>query len=472
MHQWIRDWLFEHRIIDSQISPWTSFIVLICILLLAGVLYGICRFALAGAANRIFARSKSAWGEALVKYQLVRRLLGIVPAIFVFAMLPLAFSEEDLAQTLPQPAAQTTVASDSAAHTPTLAAAAQSAQKEAARLQVGELTSGAFWLDLLRRLCVVYVIAVCVRFVNAAMSAGYEIVARNTARRNKPLKVFVQVMQMAMIFAGLILIVSIMVRREPTFLFAGLGASAAVLMLVFKDSILGLVAGIQLSANDMLRVGDWITMPKYNADGDVIEVSLSAVKVRNFDNTITTIPPYALVSDSFQNWRGMSESGGRRIKRSLSIDMNSVKFCSPRMLEKFGKIALLRDYLQKKQSELEAYNREHRIDDSIRVNGRRQTNLGVFRAYIEQYLRAHPLVHRGLTCMVRQRQPTEKGIPLELYFFSSDTRWIPYENIQSDVFDHIIASVPEFELRVYQNLSGSDVLEAAKILRALPPNAD
>ena len=224
---------------------------------------------------------------------------------------------------------------------------------------------------------------------------------------------------------------------------------------------MGFVSGVQLSANDMLKVGDWITMPKYGADGDVIEVSLNTVKVRNFDKTITTIPPYLLVSDSFQNWRGMKESGGRRIKRSINIDMNSVKFCTPEMLEKYRRIQLLTDYIDRTEEAIKEYNREHDIDNSILVNGSHQTNLGVFRAYLNNYLRQHPGVNHDMTCMVRQLQPTDRGIPLELYFFSATTVWIPYENLQSDVFDHLLAIISEFDLRVFQLPSGGDFRNAS-----------
>ena len=242
-------------------------------------------------------------------------------------------------------------------------------------------------------------------------------------------------------------------------LLTGLGASAAILMLVFRDTILGFVSGIQLSANNMLKVGDWISMPKYGADGTVIEVTLNTVKVRNWDNTITTIPPYLLVSDSFQNWQGMRESGGRRVKRSINIDMSSVRFCTPEMLAKYRKIQLLKDYIDKTEKVVELYNKEHHIDNSILVNGRRQTNLGVFRAYLNSYLKSLPTINQELTCMVRQLQPTETGIPLELYFFSAIKDWVPYEEVQADVFDHVLAIIPEFGLRVFQNPSGEDLRE-------------
>lgn len=255
-----------------------------------------------------------------------------------------------------------------------------------------------------------------------------------------------------------------LIGRDPLSLLAGLGASAAILMLVFKDSIMGFVSGVQLSANDMLKVGDWIAMPKYGADGTVIEVTLNTVKVRNWDNTITTIPPYLLVSDSFQNWRGMRESGGRRVKRSINIDMTSVRFCTPEMLAKYRKIQLLKDYVEQTEEVIEKYNVENGIDNSILVNGRRQTNLGVFRAYLTAYLKSLPDVNQELTCMVRQLQPTDRGIPIELYFFCALKDWVPYEGVQADVFDHVLAIIPEFDLQVFQSPSGRDfqrVLPAA-----------
>ena len=224
---------------------------------------------------------------------------------------------------------------------------------------------------------------------------------------------------------------------------------------------MGFVSGVQLSANDMLKVGDWIKVPKYDADGVVTEVTLNTVKVRNWDNTVTTVPPYVLVSDSFQNWNAMRESGGRRIKRSVNIDMSSVKFCTPEMLERFRKISLLRDYIERKEQDLQDYNAAHSIDDTVKVNGRRQTNLGVFRAYLTAYLRSLPYTNQELHCMVRHLQPTDRGIPVELYFFSTVKDWIPYEEIQADVFDHVLAVLPEFDLRVFQSPSGADVQRMA-----------
>lgn len=311
-------------------------------------------------------------------------------------------------------------------------------------------------LDFVQRMCLIYIIAVFLRFISVFMTAVYRVYSERDEFRDRPLKGLLQTAQIIVFFVGGIAIVSILINRSPVVLLTGLGASAAILMLVFKDSIMGFVSGIQLSANNMLMVGDWIAMPKYGADGTVIEVTLSTVKVRNFDNTITTIPPYALVSDSFQNWRGMQESGGRRVKRSINIDMNSVKFCTSEMLDKYRKIRLLKTYVEETEQVISAYNKEHDIDNSVLVNGRRQTNLGVFRAYLTNYLKSLPAVNQELTCMVRQLQPTEQGIPLELYFFSSIKEWVPYEGVQADVFDHVLAIISQFDLRVFQNPTGED----------------
>ena len=312
-------------------------------------------------------------------------------------------------------------------------------------------------LDFLRRLCLIYIIAVFLRFISALFTAVYQVYSEREQYRDKPLKGLLQTAQVILFFIGAIIIISILINQSPMVLLTGLGASAAILMLVFKDSIMGFVSGIQLSANNMLKVGDWITMPKYGADGTVIEVTLNSVKVRNFDNTTTTIPPYLLISDSFQNWQGMQESGGRRVKRSINIDMTSVRFCTPEMLEKYRKIQLLTNYVEETEMVVEEYNKEHDIDNSVLVNGRRQTNLGVFRAYLTNYLRSLPTVNQEMTCMVRQLQPTETGIPLELYFFSANKVWVAYEGIQADVFDHVLAIIPEVGLRVFQNPSGEDL---------------
>ncbi|ASM20231.1 mechanosensitive ion channel domain-containing protein [Serratia marcescens] len=254
-----------------------------------------------------------------------------------------------------------------------------------------------------------------------------------------------------------IMIVSLLMGKSPLLLLSGLGAMTAVLMLVFKDPILGLVAGIQLSANDMLKIGDWLEMPKYGADGAVTDIGLTTVKVRNWDNTVTTIPTYALISDSFKNWRSMSESGGRRIKRSLNIDTGSVHFLSEEEQRRLQRNPLLHSYLNVKTQELSQHNQEIAVDLASPLNGRRLTNLGTLRAYLEAYLRAHPRIHQNMTLMVRQLAPTPEGLPLEIYAFTNTTVWAEYESIQADIFDHLLAVIDEFGLRVHQTPTGNDL---------------
>ena len=254
-----------------------------------------------------------------------------------------------------------------------------------------------------------------------------------------------------------IMIVSLLMGKSPLLLLSGLGAMTAVLMLVFKDPILGLVAGIQLSANDMLKIGDWLEMPKYGADGAVTDIGLTTVKVRNWDNTVTTIPTYALISDSFKNWRSMSESGGRRIKRSLNIDTGSVHFLTEEEQRSLQRNPLLHSYLNVKTQELSQHNQEIAVDLASPLNGRRLTNLGTLRAYLEAYLRAHPRIHQNMTLMVRQLAPTPEGLPLEIYAFTNTTVWAEYESIQADIFDHILAVIDEFGLRVHQTPTGNDL---------------
>ena len=272
-----------------------------------------------------------------------------------------------------------------------------------------------------------------------------------------PLKgIFQGIKLIAAILVG-ILMISLLIGQSPAILISGLGAMAAVLMLVFKDPILGLVAGIQLSANDMLKLGDWLEMPKYGADGAVTDIGLTTVKVRNWDNTVTTIPTYALISDSFKNWRSMSESGGRRIKRSLNIDTGSVHFLSEEEQRRLQRNPLLHSYLNVKTQELSQHNQEIAVDLASPLNGRRLTNLGTLRAYLEAYLRAHPRIHQNMTLMVRQLAPTPEGLPLEIYAFTNTTVWAEYESIQADIFDHILAVIDEFGLRVHQTPTGNDL---------------
>lgn len=273
--------------------------------------------------------------------------------------------------------------------------------------------------------------------------------------KNKPLKGLLQVTKIILILICALLVIAVLTNKDLGNIFIGLGTLSAVLMLVFKDPILGFVGGIQLTSNDMVRIGDWIV--KGDADGNVIDIGLTTVKVQNWDNTISTIPTYSLISDPFINWRGMSESGGRRIARSIIIDIDTVKFCTPEMIEKYKKIQLVADYITKKEEEIEKYNKSNNVDTSILVNGRRQTNIGIFRAYLKEYLKQNKNLNHELTTLVRQKDPTEFGVPMQIYCFSAKTDWISYEEIQNDIFDHIYAIVNQFDLKVYQRPSSYSI---------------
>lgn len=273
--------------------------------------------------------------------------------------------------------------------------------------------------------------------------------------KNKPMKGFMQVAKIIAIMICILLVIGVIINKDMKDLLIGLGTLSAVLMLVFKDPILGFVGGIQLTSNDMVRIGDWIV--KGEADGNVIDVGLTTVKVKNWDNTIATIPTYTLISDPFINWRGMTESGGRRISRSIIIDLDTIKFCTPEMLEKYKQFQLVSKYIDKKEAEIAEYNKKNNIDTSSLVNGRRQTNIGIFRAYLTEYIKQNPNLNHNLTMLVRQKDPTEFGVPLQVYCFSAKTDWISYEAIQNDIFDHIYAVINQFDLKIYQRPSSYSI---------------
>ena len=306
----------------------------------------------------------------------------------------------------------------------------------------------------------IYTIIVVLLIIDALLNVCVVAYDRVSKTRKLPLKGFVQALKLVFNSIGLILIVATLLDKSPDKLLTGLGAMTAILLLVFRDPIMGLVAGIQLSVNNMVKVGDWIEMPQKKADGDVIDVSLTTVKVRNWDKTITTIPTHALIAESFRNWRGMKETGGRRIKRNIHIDMGSVRFLGPEEIEKFQKFAPLAEHLAKKIPELKEHNQRLQLNDtSPKANGRSLTNIGLFRAYTEAWLRAKPEIHPGLTFLVRQLQPTDKGLPIEIYLFTQTTVWAEYEGIQADIFDHLISVLPEFDLKIFQSPSGEDIKE-------------
>ena len=323
------------------------------------------------------------------------------------------------------------------------------------------ILTGTSLLPLSQTLISVLFLIAGMMFVDAMLSALLAIYGKSAIAKEISITPFVQVLKLGLYFVTGILLLSLLLQKTPLYFLSGLGALTAVLMFVFKDVLMGFVAGIQLIANKMVAPKDWIEMPKYGADGDVLEITLTTVKVQNFDNTITTIPTYALINESFKNWRNMNLSGGRRIKRYVNIDLGSIKFCSSEMLEQFKRIQLISQYIQNRQEEILVYNKKHQVDESKLVNGRRLTNIGVFRSYVEAYLRRHPMIHKDMTFLIRQLSPSENGLPIEIYVFCKDTNWNAYEAIQADIFDHILAVVSEFDLRVFQEPSGSDFQKIA-----------
>ena len=312
-----------------------------------------------------------------------------------------------------------------------------------------------------------YLIVITLFVIDGVLNFARALWERGPIGHRYPAKSFIQAAKLVINLIGLIFILSALVDRSPIVLFSGLGAVTAILLLIFKDAILGLVAGFQLSVNNMVMVGDWIAMPARGADGDVIDVSLTTVKVQNWDKTITTIPTYALISDSFKNWRGMKDAGGRRIKRPLHIDMRTIQFADEELLERFKRTRLLRPYLEEKLEEIKKYNADVGEGEGLDelINGRRLTNVGTFRAYCLAYLRNHPKLRQDLTLLVRQLAPSSEGLPIEIYTFTNDIAWANYENIQGDIFDHLLSVLPEFGLSAYQAPSGADLEKAGLALK-------
>ncbi len=362
--------------------------------------------------SHVITRTSTDWDDSLIKHSVFRRLASLAPAMVIYLFAP-AFGEFET------------------------------------------------WVG---RLAFVYMIMVSIRVAESLLDAGSDIYESHGSAREAPIGGYVQLAKIVLYMVGAIFAIATLLEREPWGLLTGLGAMSAVLLLVFRDSILGFVASVQLAGNNMIHIGDWIEMPDYGADGDVIELSLHTIKVQNWDKTISTIPTQALISHSFKNWRGMQESGGRRIKRALYIDMSTIAFCDEETLGHFEKFEYMKDYVRAKQAEIDEYNRQTGADTSQPINGRRLTNIGTFRAYVEEYLHRHPKIQKDMTFLIRQLAPTERGLPIQIYVFSNDQVWANYEAIQADIFDHILAVVPLFGLRVYQSPSANDLRGAAEII--------
>ncbi len=382
------------------------------VIIISIIIYYITKFFIVHVLKRIAVRTVSLWDDVLLEYKVFQRMAFLVPGIMLYQFIPVTLDEFP-----------------------------------------GIIPTALKFTNI-------YIIVVFLLIINSFLNAVYAMYQKSEFALYHPIKGYIQIGKIVVFVVVFLLILSLLFNQSPLYMLTGLGAFSAVLLLIFKDPILGFVGGIQLSANDMVRQGDWISMPKYGADGTVLEISLTTVKVQNFDNTISTLPTYSLVSESFQNYRGMKDSGVRRMKRSISVDMSSVKFCTHEMLEKFRKIDILQEYIDRTEAELATYNLENKIDNSVFVNGRRQTNIGVFRAYLEQYLAHHPAIDKNSEMLVRQLQPNSLGIPIEIYAFTLETAFVRYENLQSDIFDHILAIVPQFELRVFQSPTGEDLRQS------------
>jgi miniconductance mechanosensitive channel len=363
--------------------------------------------------RRLVSRGIVGWGEVLVEYKVFGRLAEVVPGLIVYSGINLVPGVADWAVTLT------------------------------------------------RNVAMAYVVLMLTLTVTALLSAGDAIYSRKPIARERPIRGFVQLAQIVIYVVGGILIVALLIDRSPLILLSSFGAMTAVVLLVFRDTILGFVASVQLSGLDMVRVGDWIEMPQYGADGDVVEVALHTVRVQNWDKTITTIPTHKLIAESFRNWRGMSESGGRRIKRAIRLDLSTIRFLSDDEIVKLKRFAVLRSYIDAKQAELDDYHASLGDDWRTDVNRRRLTNAGTFRAYVRGYLQSHPAINHGMTLLVRQLSPGAEGLPIEIYCFTRSTEWAVYEDVQSDIFDHVIAILPEFGLRLFQNPTGADLSNLA-----------
>ena len=386
-------WLQQLGVAEGGLLVVQRVVVILGILLIAYVLDLICRKVVMPGVRKVTAKTQSTWDDYLLSDEVMTNVCHLIPPIVVYVLIPFAFPYEPN------------------------------------------------FLSLILKICTIYITVVVMKLICAFLTSLYTISSEHEKLKNHSMKGFYQMLKLIVVCIGVIIIISELISKDPIAILTGLGAGTAILMLVFQDTIKGLVAGIQLTANDMVRPGDWISMPKYGADGDVMEVSLTTVKVRNWDKTITTVPPYALVNDSFQNWRGMFDIGGRRVKRSIHIDMNTVRFCTEEELAHF-----------KQQPWMEGFEE----------TGKEEVNLYLFRHYLDYYLRHHPKVNQDMIMLVRQLQPTEHGMPIELYFFSANTAWVKYEALQAEVFDHVLAVVHRFGLKVFQSPTGLDLQSLAK----------
>lgn len=406
----IEEWLHDSMGVDWAMTQAIKMVILFVLMIIAAlVIWRIGQFIINRVLQKLIMKTSNSWDDVFMEEGVFRKLGHIIPAVVIGELTPVVFT--DYPQAIP----------------------------------AIEQIMGAFVTLTIIRVIVSFISALAVFF------------GRSEKFKDKPIASFTQLAKIIIWCVGGIILFGILFGKNPLTLFTALGAVSAVLILVFKDTILGFMASIQLTINDMVRIGDWVSVPQYGADGDVIEINLATVKVANWDKTISTVPTYSFVSDSFKNWRGMQESGGRRIKRAVNLKISTVQFCDTEMLERFSEVELVASYIAQRQKEIDTYNENKNIDvNASVVNGRRMTNIGIFRAYVLSYLKHNHNINQEMTCMVRQMEATETGVPLEVYCFSAIKSWVDYERIQSDLFDHIIAAVHQFDLEIFENPAGSD----------------
>lgn len=408
LKNWLDELLSKSNIATEWINLLSALILIAAVMILAWVGFQLIKISIVKLIYPVIRRTQSQWDDAFIKHKTFRKIAHLFPPTLFKYTFPLILVNYPITS------------------------------------------------SLLDRLIDVYLIVVLIKIIISFLNSFEEYLSNSETFREKPLASYFQLARIILYIAGFILILSTILGKSPLYFLGAFGAMTAILLLVFKDTILGLVASVQISSNDMFRVGDWVEMPKYNADGDVIAINLNTVKIRNWDKTITTIPTHYFITDSFKNWRGMQESGGRRIKRSIYINISSIQFVSPEWRDELKKIHLVKNYLTERQAEIEKFNTENNIDTSILINGRRLTNIGIFRVYAEAYLKNHPSIHKGMTLMVRQLASTEFGLPIEIYCFTNTIKWTEYESIQSDIFDHLLSAAEYFKLQIFQSPSGHD----------------
>lgn len=412
--QFIEEWLHHSLGVGAEHTQLIKMIILVVGLFLAAfILWKIAHTLIFRIVERMVRKTSTDWDDVLLEQGAFRKLGHIVPAILISTLAPFVFSDYHA------------------------------------------------WNDLVVKVTDLYVAVMVIRLLFAIINAVGVLLSRSEQYKDKPVSSFTQLAKIIVFSIGAVIFAAILIERNPIYLFSALGAVSAVILLIFKDTILGFIASIQLSMNDMVRLGDWVSVPKYGADGNVTEINLTTIMVKNWDNTITTVPTYTFVSDSFKNWRGMEESGGRRIRRSFNIKISSVKFCDQEMLDRYAQISLAAQHVKTKEVEIEEANKAQGVSGDTLVNGRRQTNLGVYRAYLLNYLKSNENISRDLTLMVRQLGPTETGVPVEVYCFSKIKAWVSYEEIQGDIFDHVYASISHFDLEIFENPASSDFKKLA-----------